>query len=242
MQRVDLAAQERHQRLALQPVRRIDPGDLAEGRVDVEVGDRLVDHLAAGEGAAHDHHHAGTAVGQRRLAAGEGDAVVGGADDQGVVDQAEVVEGVEDGADPLVERAHAGLELGHVAPRRRQVGQVRGRQRVKRVADRGGRREVTVGLEEADRHEPRFVGPFGPAQRLDRQRRDILGLVRLDLDHLVVADHPRVLGDVLLADQDRVVAAAPQRVDPVPAIVVQLPAAVGEPLHAVVVASMPGSS
>ena len=121
VQAVDLAAHQRHQRSALQPVGLLDPGQLAEGRVDVEVGDRGVDHLAAGEaGAAHDHHHPGAAVVQGRLGAGEGDAVVGGAEDQGVLDDAEVVEGVEDAADALVERAGAGLEGGDVAAHRRR--------------------------------------------------------------------------------------------------------------------------
>ena len=98
---------------------------------------------AAGEAArpAHDHHHADAAVVQGRLGAGEGEAVVGRADDQRVVRQAEVVEGVEDGADALVERAGAGLEGGHVLAGRRRVGQVGRRQRVERVADRGRRRK-----------------------------------------------------------------------------------------------------
>ena len=51
VQALDLAAHQRHQRGALQPVGRLDPGQLAEGRVDVEVADRRVDHLAAGEAA-----------------------------------------------------------------------------------------------------------------------------------------------------------------------------------------------
>ena len=84
--------------------------------------------------------------------------MVGGAEDQRVLDQAEVVQGVEDGADPLVERAGAGLEGGDVLAGGDDVGQVGRRQRVERVADRGRGEEVAVGLEEADRHEPGLRG------------------------------------------------------------------------------------
>ena len=42
------------------------------------------------------------------------------------VDQAEVVQGVEHGADPLVERAGAGLEGGHVAAGRGESGRLAG--------------------------------------------------------------------------------------------------------------------
>ena len=61
-----------------------------------------------------------------------------------------------------------------------------------------------------------------PAQRLDRQRRHVLGPGRVDFDDLVVADHAGVGGDVLLADQGRAVAGAAQGVDPVLAVVVEL--------------------
>ncbi len=239
MEALDLSPHQRQQRGALQPVRVLGAGDVAEGRVDVEVADRRVDHLSRREaGPADDHHHPDAAVEEGRLGAGEGDAVVGRADDDRVLDQAEVVQGVEDCADPLVERAGAGLELGHVAARHLRVRQVRGRQRVEGVADRGRGGEFAVGLEEADRHEPGLRRRL--AQRLDRQRGDELGVVLVDRDDLVVADHPGVERDVLLADQDRAVAGGAQRVDPVLLVVVQLPAAVGEAEHAVVVAVEPG--
>jgi hypothetical protein len=78
------------------------------------------------------------------------------------------------------------------------------------------------------------------AEALDRGRGDVGGVVAVDLDHLVVADHLRVLGDVLLADQDRAVAGLAQGMHEVLAIVVQFPAAVGEPQQAVVVAVLAG--
>jgi hypothetical protein len=230
-----LAADQRHQAGALQPGRLLDPGQLADRRVDVEVADEAVEDAAAEEaaGAAHDHHHPDPAVIQGRLRVGEGEAVVGGADDQGAVLEPALVEAVEDGADPLVERAGAGLEGGHVGAGLRRVRQVRRRQRVERVADRGRDPVGAVGLEEADRHEE---GLLGGAEALDRGRGDVGGVVAVDLDHLLVADHLRVLGDVLLADQDRAVAGLMQRMDEVLAIVVELPAAVGEAQQAVVVA------
>ena len=50
--------------------------------------------LAAGESAraAHQQHHAGPAVEQRRLRAREGEPVVGGADDQRPLREAELVQ------------------------------------------------------------------------------------------------------------------------------------------------------
>ena len=60
-------------------------------------------------------------------------------------------------------------------------------------------------------------------------------MARLDLDHAIEADDVRTLGDVLLADQHGVVARIVKRVDEVLAVVVERPAAVGEPHHAVVV-------
>ena len=45
---VDLPPHQRHQRGALQPVGVLGAGEVAEGREDVEVADRRVDHLAAG--------------------------------------------------------------------------------------------------------------------------------------------------------------------------------------------------
>jgi hypothetical protein len=65
-------------------------------------------------------------------------------------------------------------------------------------------------------------------------------VVAVDLDHLVVADHLRVLRDVLLANQNRAVAGLAQGMDEVLAVVVQLPAAVGEAEQAVVVAVLAG--
>ena len=88
-----------------------------------------------------------------------------------------------------------------------------------------------MGLEEADRQEERPLG--GPAQQVDRDGGDVGGPRGRDLDHLVVADHVRLLRDVLLADQHRVVAGVAQRVHDVLLVVVQRPAPVGEAEHPV---------
>ena len=53
-----------------------------------------------------------------------------------------------------------------------------------------GARKSPVGLEEADREEE---GLRGGLQRLDGDRGHVLGVVAVDLDHLVVADHRGVL-------------------------------------------------
>jgi hypothetical protein len=57
--------------------------------------------------------------------------VVGGADDQGWLADAPVVEGVQDGPDALVERADARLEGSHVLAHGGGVGQVGRRERVR---------------------------------------------------------------------------------------------------------------
>ena len=132
---------------------------------------------------------------------------------------------------PGVERAGAGVERRHVAARLGRVGQVRRRRDVAVLAVRRPE-ELAVGLEEADRQEERLVDR---AQHVDRDGGDVGGPRRRDLHHLVVADHVRLLRDVLLADQHRVVARGAERVDEVPLVVVQRPAAVGQAEHPVAV-------
>jgi len=234
-----LTLDQRHQRLALEEAGWIDPGDLAQGRIDVELGDHQIDDLAAVEPVrpAHDHHHPDAAVEQGRLGLREGEAVVGGADDQGVVCESTHVEAVQHRTDALVQRAHTRLEGGHVVAGDEVVGQVLGRQRIERVAHRVRRREVPVGLEEPDRHEERLLRAL---HRVERARSDQPGEVRVETPDFVVADHPWVLRDVLLADEDGAVAGLLQRVDQVLAVVVELPAAMGESGHAVVVAMLTG--
>jgi hypothetical protein len=95
-----------------------------------------------------------------------------------------------------------------------------------------------VRLEEADGEKERLRDRL--AEYLDGDRRHRVDMSAIDLDHAVVADHVGALGDVLLADEDRVVAGGPQRVDDVLAVVVQRPAAVGEPEHSVRVPVLPG--
>jgi hypothetical protein len=70
--------------------------------------------------------------------------------------------------------------------------------------------------------------------------RDRVDVRRLDLDHAVVADHVRPLGDVLLADHRRPVAGLAQRMDDVLAVVVEHPAAMREAEHAVRVPVLAG--
>ena len=67
-----------------------------------------------------------------------------------------------------------------------------------------------MGLEEADRQEERLGGRL--AEDLAGGRRNAVHLLLSILTHLVEADHVGALGDVLLADQDRVVAGFVQRV------------------------------
>ena len=183
-------------------------------------------------------HDAEPAVAQRRLRARERQAVVGREDDERVVGQALLVERVQDRADALVERARAGLERRHVGARLGRVGQVRGRRAVERVAHRAGLEELAVGLEEADREEERLRRPA--AEQLLGRGRDRVDLRGADVDDVVVAEHARVDGEVLLADERRPVAGLAQRVDDVAAVVVELPAAVREAGHPVDVRPLAG--
>ena len=89
-----------------------------------------------------------------------------------------------------------------------------------------------------DRQEERLGG--GAAEDVDRDRRDVGDARRRDLDHPVVADDVRALGDVLLADQRRVIADLAQGVDDVVGVVVQRPAPVGEAQHPVRVRVLAG--
>ncbi len=218
----------------------VDPEHVADRREEVDVRHERVGDLAAGEPAraAQDQHHADAAVGQRRLGAREGDAVVGGADDERVARKARVVERVEHRPDAAVERARAGGERGHVARASRpcRAGSP--------AAARSARRRPTgwknsrwVSKKPTDRKN----GSAGALRRMSivtgatsstRRRRD--------LDHPVVADDVGPLRDVLLADQRRVVADRAQRVDDVVGVVVQRPAAMREPEHAVGVGVLAG--
>jgi hypothetical protein len=101
-----------------------------------------------------------------------------------------------------------------------------------RSSPSAGWEELAVRLEEPHRQEERALDA---AQHVDRDGGDVGGPRRRDLDHLVVADHVRLLRDVLLADQHGVVAGGAQRVHHVPLVVVERPAAVRQAEHPVAV-------
>ena len=154
------------------------------------------------------------------------------------VGEAAVVQAVEHRADALVERAGAGLEGGHVLAGRGRVGQVRRRQRVEGVAHRG-----------RDARSSRWVSKK-PTERKQGSGMRPSASIAVGATSAAWLSRPRSprrsrstsgsLGDVLLADQRRAVAGLAQRVDQVLAVVVERPAAVGEPEHAVVVAVLAG--
>ena len=83
---VDLAADEREQRCAFEPVGAVDPGDLADRGVEVELAHERVVHLTAGEaaGPAHQEQHADATVVHRGLGVGERETVVGRQDHERV--------------------------------------------------------------------------------------------------------------------------------------------------------------
>ena len=170
--------------------------------------DELVERAAAGESrSANDQADADPAIEQARLRRREGETVVGREDHQRALVEPGLLERVEDAADAVVERARARLVGGDVLADLGRIGEERRRQRVDAIADRARREEASVRLEEADRHEERLAD--AAAQRLDRRRADRVHASVGDLVHDVVAEHVRIGGDVLLADQLGVVAVAP---------------------------------
>lgn len=149
---VGLPAREGYQRPALEEVGRLDPGELAQRGMDVEVGDERIGDVPATEPAraAHDEHHAEAAVEERGLRAGEGDAVIGGEHDQRALGEASLLERVQHLPHALVERACAGPERRRVPACGGHVRQVRRRLGVDGVTDRSRLQELPVGLEEDD--------------------------------------------------------------------------------------------
>ena len=192
---VDVTADQREQRRALEPRRLVDAGDVADRRVQVEVAHQRVVDPPTGEapGPPHDEHHADATVVHRRLRVREREAVVGREDHQRVVDDAVLVERVQHRADALVERPGAGLERGHVAPGLGRVDDVaraaasRGRRgpRSARSTRGGSRRTRPRGRTARSR-----AGPLG--DEAGRRRRDVAHPVALELDDVVVADVVRV--------------------------------------------------
>ena len=104
----------------------LDARQVADRRIDVEVGDHGIEDLAAREPArsAHQQHHTEAAIEQRRLGARKRETMIGGADDQGAFGEAVLVQTVQHGPDALIQGSGAGLERRHVLPGPRGVGQV----------------------------------------------------------------------------------------------------------------------
>src|SRR5215212_11033626 len=123
---IGLPVREREERLALQPLRPLDAGEITDSRKEIYVGDESVAHLSPIETSwpAQDAHYTETPVVEGGLRARESKAVVGRADDECVLGQPFGVEGVENGPYAPVERAGALLEGGHVQARLGRVRQV----------------------------------------------------------------------------------------------------------------------
>ena len=173
---------------------RLDPGELADRRVEVELGDERVDDRPPWKppGPRMISSTPMPRSVERRLRAREGEAVVGGEDHERVVGEAVLVERVEHRADALVERARAGLEGRHVAPRLAACrgGSPAAASRARRARS-VGLEVVAVGLEEADREEER-LRPRRRASSSRGGRGDVVDVGGVDLDDVVVADVVRV--------------------------------------------------
>src|SRR3712207_6013393 len=119
--------------------------------------------------------------------------MVGGADDECILDDAGRIERVKDPLDAHVERVRAGLVRGHVSSNLRHVGQVRRREHVVRLP-RGARlEELAVRLEEAYTEEERLPEPL--RQEVNGHRSDVVDVAGIYLDDLVVAYNLGLFGD-----------------------------------------------
>ena len=229
--------------MALEPVGSLDAGDVADRRVDVEVAhERVVDppSLEAAR-APHDQHHADAAVVHRAFASGN-------ARPWSVVRITSVSStrpcsssAFEHRADPLVERAGAGLERRHVPP---------GRPRCRRCSPADGSRarrartraRSTRGGSRRSRPTGRTAGRCPARSAISRVAAGAtsLTLVVSSVDDVVVADVVRIGRDVLLTDQARPVAGLAEHVHDVALGVGEAVAAVGEAEHAGRVGALPG--
>jgi hypothetical protein len=226
-------ADERHERAPVGGRGRRDPGELAERGVEVDLGDERVADPAATEAsrAADDEHDADPPVGEPALGPRDGEPVIRGEHHERVVRESRLVEPPQDLPDPAVQGAGARREGRHVGPGLGRVGQPGRRGTVEGVARRAGLEEPAVGLEEPDRQEERLRR--ARREHPQRGRRHRLDPGGRDVDHLVVAEGPGVLRDVLLADERRPVPRPAEGVDEMPARVGELPSAMGQSRHAV---------
>ncbi len=205
-----LAADEGQEGVSREPRRTLHVQEVAEGGVDVHVRHHGVADPASREPArpAHDEHDADAVVGEVALGAWEGDAVVGGADDEGVRLEARLAQGIEHHPHAGVQQARAGVKCRHVGAHGGRIGERGRRTHIARVGI--GLGELAVRLGE----------PHGEEERLGRRvpqprgggRRDVLGVVAGHGHDLVIADDLGPGRDVLHADERRPIAGIAQRV------------------------------
>ena len=157
--------------------------------------------------------------------------MIGRQEHQGVVRESILLESVQHGADPLVERPRTGPERRHVPARLCVVRDVLGGAGVQDVADGGRLEEFPVRLEEADGEEERstLLGPHG--EQLRGPRSDLTHPRRVEVDDVVVPEVSRIRRDVLFAHQAGPVAGVAQHIDDVALRMVQPVAAVRETEH-----------
>ena len=250
VQGLGLTGDQRAKALALQTVGRVEAELVADGGVKVEVGGYGVDDFAAAvdavRRAAEDQHDAQAVVGEAALHVGEGDPVVCGGQDEGVVGEAGAVQRFEDTPHAEVGALHAGGVLGEVAAGLGAVGQRSRRADVAVVEGRAQSGEalfgpvfdrVAVGGVVAHREEERSVVMLvkevdgGVGRSLEMR---VLGKGTLVADRRNVGRAGGVVvGQVLGPRQRGGVSGVVQRVDQVVGVVVEPKAAVGQPEHAV---------
>lgn len=179
--------------------------------------------------------HAEAAIEQIALHIGEGEAVIGGADDERVGAESAAFERVEHVTDALIENAGAGVKAGHIGAGGGGVGHRHGWLDVPRIVVGGGCGVGAVGFEEADVEEE---GLGGTAVEEARGGRDVGDAIRLRTAEIVIPDGLGLGGDVLEPAEDRAIAGIAERVENVAAVVGHREAAMCEAEHAVLVRTL----
>ena len=115
-------------------------GQIAKRRINIQVRNQSVNHLAAGEaaGPAHDQRDTPAVVFQVALHEREGHAMIRRADDERVAGERVAIQRIENLADGAIRVSRAGVKSGRVEAGFRSVGNRCRRKRVAGVI--GGRR------------------------------------------------------------------------------------------------------
>ena len=110
---------------------------IAQGGEEINLRDHAIDDFAARKTrSSHDEQDADAVIGEVAFHHGECDAVIGGADDDGVFGKSGTIYGVEDAPDFSIEDANAGFVSGGIVSGFGSVGQRRRGYAIARIVSR----------------------------------------------------------------------------------------------------------